>query len=72
MFENYGCCFAAEQFVDIKLGTKYFLTLTALLCYDIGVKILIFVHINVLKIARAQSTSRLCLPQSVIERVHIC
>ena len=44
MFENYGCCFAAEQFVDIKLGTKYFLTLTALLCYDIGVKILIFVH----------------------------
>ena len=29
MLENCGSCFAAEQFVDIKLGAKYFLTLTS-------------------------------------------
>ena len=29
MFENCGSCFAAEQFVDIKLGAKYLLTLTS-------------------------------------------
>ena len=29
MFENCGSCFAAEQFVDIKLGSKYLLTLTS-------------------------------------------
>ena len=30
MFENCESCFAAEQFVDIKLGAKYLLTLTSL------------------------------------------
>lgn len=30
MFENCGSSFAAEQFVDIKLGAKDFLTLTSL------------------------------------------
>ena len=29
MFENCGSCFAAEQFVDIRLGAKYLLTLTS-------------------------------------------
>ena len=29
MFENCGSCEAAEQFVDIKLGAKYLLTLTS-------------------------------------------
>ena len=29
MFENCGSCFAAEQFVDIKLGAKSLLTLTS-------------------------------------------
>ena len=29
MFENCGSCFAAEQFVDIKLGAKCLLTLTS-------------------------------------------
>ena len=28
-YENCGNCKAAEQFVDIKLGTKYLLTLTS-------------------------------------------
>ena len=29
MFENCGSCYAAEQFVDIKLGAKYLLPLTS-------------------------------------------
>ena len=29
MLENCGSCFAAEQFVDIKLGAKCLLTLTS-------------------------------------------
>ena len=29
MFENCGSCLAAEQFVDIKLGTKDLLILTS-------------------------------------------
>ena len=33
MFENCGSCFAAEQFVDIKLGTKCLLTLTSYMSY---------------------------------------
>lgn len=28
IYENCGSCFATEQFVDIKLETKYLLTLT--------------------------------------------
>ena len=28
-YENCGSCFAAEQFVDIRLGAKYLLTLTS-------------------------------------------
>ena len=34
MFENCGSCFAAEQLVDIKLGSKGILPLTLL--YFIG------------------------------------
>jgi len=31
MERKYGSCLATEQFVDIKLGSKYFLTLTSFL-----------------------------------------
>ena len=34
MFENCGSCFAAEQFVDIKLGAKCLLTLTSYFYYN--------------------------------------
>jgi len=30
IYENCGSCFAAEQFVDIKSGVKYLLTLTSI------------------------------------------
>ena len=35
MFENCGSCFAAEQFVDIKLGAKYLLTLTSFISQNV-------------------------------------